>query len=130
MAVSPINFILLTAHRYKSYRAEGKGELAVYLPITSQNVAAQSAIAGSVKNPVDGSFSVGRGAFTFPTGEWVTIHEYVKLNDPASAHNGEVKLFIDGNLTIDLQGVALATKEGATFQGIFFQTFFGGESVG
>lgn len=106
------------------------GELYAYLPPTAQNKAAMLAIQGTrVVGNNDDVFSVGRGAWKFPTGKWVTVSEYVKMNDPPSAHNGRVTVYIDGEEKIDLNHVALATREGATFQGITFSTFFGGTST-
>lgn len=68
-------------------RTDGAGELYAYLPLTDQNAAALLNVPPlTIENP-DYGFSVGRGAFTFPAGEWVTIAERIKLNDPAS-YNG------------------------------------------
>ena len=66
--------------------------------------------------------------FEWTSGEWLTVHEYAKLNEPASATNGRVTLSINGSVVVDLKNISLATREGATFQGFFFQTFFGGTS--
>ena len=112
----------------KNYREDGKGELYTYIPLTAANTAAQLRVPGTLQNDKYG-FSVGRGAFTFPTGEWVSIAEYVKLNDPAE-NNGEVRVYVNGEMKIELEGVALvadAYGESGTIQGMMWQTFFGGE---
>lgn len=109
------------------WRTEGAGELYTYLPLTEQNQQAQAAV--PPQSIVDSSFgySVGRGSFYFPPGEWVTVAERVKLNTPGE-HNGEVQLWVNGELTINLQGVSLRDSLESVVFGYHFQTFFGGGS--
>lgn len=108
------------------WRASGAGELYTYLPLTSSNADAQSKIANTIANS-DYGYSVGRGSFSFPAGEWVTVAQRVKLNTPG-AQDGEIKLWIGGEETINLANVTLRSDEGATIQGMQFQTFFGGST--
>ena len=69
------------------WRTNGAGELYAYLPLTDQNQKVLLAVPPqSIANPDFGT-SVGRGSFTFTSGQWVTIAERIKLNDPAS-YNG------------------------------------------
>ena len=56
------------------WRADGVGELYTYLPLTDANKAAQMAVSGTVANN-DYGYSVGRGAFTWNAGEWVSVAE-------------------------------------------------------
>ena len=56
------------------WRADGKGELYTYLPLTDANKDAQMQVPGTILND-DYGFSVGRGAFTFTAGEWITVAE-------------------------------------------------------
>ena len=42
-------------------------------------------------------FSVGRGAFVFPRGRWVTVAERVKLNDPGEENGTNNDPFIPCN---------------------------------
>lgn len=121
LAILRINFVC---------RRNGAGEIYAYLPKTEQNLAAQKAVSGFVENDRFGN-SIGRGLFTWPTGQWVSVAQYVKLNDPPTAYNGEVKVYINGALVINVTGLALTTRanESSTFQGMQFQTFFGGVSI-
>ena len=84
------------------------------------------AVPGSVSHGDYFGYSVGRGAFTFPSGEWVEVEEILRLNSPPSEHNGEVLVYINGDLKINMTGVALVTSEEARIQGMMWQTFFGG----
>lgn len=110
-------------------RSEGAGELYTYLPLTSANAAAAKAVTtGKTIENSDYGFSVGRGAFTFPTGEWVTVTERIKLND-VGKKNGQVRLWVNGASAIELYNVSLRESEDSIIQGMEFQTFFGGKSM-
>ena len=130
------------------WRADGKGELYTYLPLTDENREAQMQVPGTVLND-DYGFSVGRGSFTFTAGEWITVAEVrvligslslsvtvlnsvclplyhkqrVKLSSP-SANDGIIQVFVNGQLVIDLQNVQIP----GPIQGYQFQTFFGGST--
>ena len=108
------------------WRTEGAGELYTYIPLTDENREAQLAVPGSIEDSTYG-FSIARGSFYFPPGEWVTIAERVKLNSP-EAHDGEVQIWINGELTIELKGIALRESLDSLIQGLHFQTFFGGST--
>lgn len=106
------------------WRKSGEGEVYTYLPLTSTNEKVQLAVPGTVGNPEFG-ISVGRGAYSFAPGEWVTVLERMKLND-VGKNNGEIRLFVNGEPAITLYGVSMRTSEESVFQGMHFQTFFGG----
>ena len=108
------------------------GELYAYLPLLQQNADAVAKVPPVTdENPVYG-FSIGRGAFTFPTGKWITVAQRIKLNDPPSAFNGEVEVFVNGNSTIRVTGVAMRTgkETNSVIRGMHFETFFGGKTRG
>lgn len=107
------------------WRSEGAGELYTYIPLTDENRDAQLAVPPESIDDSSFGFSVGRGSYYFPPGEWVTIAERVKLNT-IGAHDGQVQIWINGELTIDLQGVSLRESADSVVQGMHFQTFFGG----
>lgn len=113
------------------WRTNGAGELYTYLPLTGANNASQLAVPGSIANS-DYGYSIGRGSFTFPTGEWVTLAERVLLNtigkDGSVGQDGEIQVWVNGELTIDLQNVQLRSDAAATAMGMHFQTFFGGST--
>ncbi|EJD05556.1 uncharacterized protein FOMMEDRAFT_145058 [Fomitiporia mediterranea MF3/22] len=108
------------------WRTNGTGELYTYLPITEGNNASQAAVPGTV---VDSSYgySVGRGAFTWPSAEWVAVVERLKLNAIGKT-NGEIDLWVEGKKVISLADVTLREEANATIQGFHFQTFFGGST--
>lgn len=107
------------------WRTNGAGELYTYLPPSSKandnvcNVAPQSHC-----NPEYGA-SVGRGAFTFKTGDWNTISQRVRLND-AGKQNGELEVFIEGKSVINVGGLELRDNDAGRIRGLMMQTFFGG----
>ena len=74
-------------------------------------------------NPTYGA-SVGRGSFTFPTGEWTTIAQRVQLNDVGQA-NGEIQLWANGQSVVNVKGLILRDSESGRHRGIQMQTFFG-----
>ncbi|MFY0991471.1 polysaccharide lyase [Halomonas sp. C05BenzN] len=69
--------------------------------------------------------SVGRGAWTFPSGEWVTIEQEIVLNDHDQA-NGLARLWIDGQPVLEQRDIVYRTTPDLTIDGLMFSTFFGG----
>ncbi|KAJ3511261.1 hypothetical protein NLJ89_g4204 [Agrocybe chaxingu] len=114
------------------WRANGQGEFYTYLPpYTDSRFAANEKLCNvapsSDCNPTYGA-SVGRGSFTFPTGQWATISERVRLNDVGRA-NGEVQLFVNGKSVINVSGLILRDSAAGRIRGMQMQTFFGGTST-
>ncbi|KAF8514708.1 hypothetical protein BU17DRAFT_52395 [Hysterangium stoloniferum] len=108
------------------WRAGGKAEIYMYLPIFESNARRLMAVPGSHQNP-DYGFSVGRGCHIFTPGKWAAISERVKLND-IGEENGEVELWIDGVSVLKVDGLVLRTSDKSLIQGLHFQTFFGGST--
>ncbi|KAJ7700859.1 hypothetical protein B0H17DRAFT_1046864 [Mycena rosella] len=111
------------------WRTNGMGEIYSYLP--DYEVAGFEANKGvcnvaplSECNPTYGA-SVGRGSFTFPTGQWTTVSQRVQLNDVGQA-NGAMQLWVNGKSVIDVSGIILRDSDAGRHRGIQFQTFFGG----
>ncbi|WVQ74328.1 hypothetical protein IAR50_003927 [Cryptococcus sp. DSM 104548] len=95
------------------WRTDGAGEIYDYLPV-------------SYTGTDDGyGESIDRGAFTWATGQWVTVANRVKLNDVGTA-NGEQEITINGESKISITGVTFATEDNTKIYGIMAQTFFGG----
>ena len=109
------------------WREKGAGELYSYLPMNNQNDKAQLAVPPQSFGHGDFGYSVGRGSFTFPAGQYVAIAQRIRLNDPR-AFNGEVQVWANGEKVIDLQGISMRSSEDSVVQGMHFQTFFGGSS--
>lgn len=105
------------------WRAGGLGEVYAYIPVTKTLCSGSNVICNS-----DYGTSLGRGSFTFQRGAWNNISLFVQLNDPAKA-NGVVQLYYNGVEAISFDNVVLRTKSTiASIGGIFFSTFFGGDT--
>jgi hypothetical protein len=107
------------------WRANGDGELYNYFPPEAENDYC-SFPPKSVCNKNFGD-SIGRGAFQFKAGQWNTVSQRLKLNDPGQK-NGEQELFINGQSVIRLTNVMITSNPSAKIFGIMAQTFFGGGS--
>ncbi|MGQ7249847.1 polysaccharide lyase [Halomonas sp. V046] len=96
------------------WRENGQGELYEY-------------VADSRESDDDSDYgdSVGRGLFSFPTGQWVTLEQEVILNDPGQ-ENGVVRVWVDGRPVLEQQGMVYRTSDDVTIDGLMFSTFFGG----
>jgi len=70
------------------YRQGGSGEIYAYMPEFEKNSKELLAVPPKSYGNHQFGFSVGRGAFVFSPGRWVTIAERVKLNDPGE-ENGD-----------------------------------------
>jgi hypothetical protein len=90
------------------WRSGGDGEVYAYLP-TSQ----------------DHGTSLGRGCWFFPTNQWVSIQQRVRLNTPG-ASDGEVTVWQDGRQVFSQGGMTYRTTDQLKIDGLFFSTFFGG----
>nr|WP_298413542.1 hypothetical protein [uncultured Halomonas sp.] len=90
------------------WREDGQGELYEY-----------------VVKDADYGKSVGRGSWTFPTGQWVTIEQEVILNDPGQK-NGIARVWIDGAPVLEQQNIVYRTNDHVYADGLMFSTFFGG----
>jgi len=109
------------------WRTDGEGELYTYLPLTDENAAVQLTVPPLTVENTDYGFSVGRGSFNFTAGEWFTITERILLNDPDS-YNGQVRIWINGQSVIELEGVSMRNSSDSVVMGMHFQTFFGGST--
>jgi hypothetical protein len=110
------------------WRKEGAGEVYTYLPHGFEENDVQCHVKPfSTCNPTYGA-SVGRGAFYFESGKWMTVAQRIRLNDVGEA-NGEIELFVGGESTIKVSGLVLRDSAAGRIHGIQIQTFFGGARV-
>ncbi|CAG0930877.1 MAG: polysaccharide lyase [Rhodocyclaceae bacterium] len=72
--------------------------------------------------------SIGRGSFHFSKGEWHTVTESIRLNDPTMA-DGVMHLTLDGKLVIDQNSLLIRDREDVFSDGFIFESFFGGNDV-
>ena len=91
------------------WRAGGAGEVYAYLP----------ELAGY-------GDSLGRGSWTFSTGEWNEIAQRVELNSPGKA-DGTVAVTLNGSEVFRQSGLIYRSAPDLHIDGVFFSTFFGGE---
>ena len=79
------------------YRQGGSGEIYTYMPECEKNAEQLLAVPPKSHGNYQYGFSVGRGAFVFPRGRWVTIAKRVKLNDPGEENGTNNESFIPCN---------------------------------
>jgi hypothetical protein len=107
------------------WRTNGAGELYTYLPPSfpsNDNVC--DVPPQSECNPTYGA-SVGRGSYTWQSGQWQTIAQRVRLND-AGEENGEFEMFYNGESLFTVGGLVLRDNAAGRIRGIQMQSFFGG----
>ena len=69
------------------WRTNGMGELYLYAPRALQSSGLCSTPPLTYCNSVDG-MSIGRGSWTFKTGQWTNIRQDIWLNTPGVADGG------------------------------------------
>ncbi|TFK65183.1 hypothetical protein BDN72DRAFT_845832 [Pluteus cervinus] len=111
------------------WRAQGKGELYTYLPLTENNATRLAAVQPFSKQNPDYGFTVGRGAFSFEParGHWLTLAFRIKLN-VIGQEDGEIQLWANGKSVILVDGLSFRDSEESRIRGMHFQTFFGGHT--
>lgn len=96
------------------WRQHGDGELYGYFP----------ACGGEEKGNKWG-LSIGRGNWQFGPGKWVTLEQYIVMNDP-ERRDGQLYVWADGRLVISCENVQFRNNENFGVDGFYFSTFFGG----
>jgi hypothetical protein len=91
------------------WRQDGLGELYAYVPERASRH----------------GLSLGRGAWRFPVGRWVTVEQELVLNDPSLA-DGIARIWIDGVLRFEATGLVFRRDPEVRIAGLMFSTFFGG----
>lgn len=76
--------------------------------------------------PDEAGSSIGRGAWTWPTGRWACVEQHVVLNDPGDT-DGRVTVWLDGREVLVAGGLLFRTVPDLQIEGLFFSTFFGGD---
>lgn len=92
------------------WRRGGDGELYAYLPEAATSHGQ----------------SLGRGAWRFPVGRWVSVEEEIVLNDPAAA-DGIARIWIDSELRFEATDIVFRRDPEVRIEGLMFSTFFGGQ---
>lgn len=127
MAVSLANTNGGEGHAKNCYSPGGDGELYAYLPPghpgTDYTLLAVPPY--SAQNS-DYGFSVGRRSWTFEAGRWTQVTQHVRLNGPGM-EDGSIHIYIDGQPVIQADNISIRDLASSTFDGVHFQTFFGGK---
>lgn len=90
------------------WREDGAGEVYAYLPTSSEH-----------------GTSLGRGAWSWPTGTWSCIEQRVTLNTPGT-QNGSIQVWLDDLPVLNTGGLEFRSTDDLRIEGLFFSTFFGG----
>lgn len=90
------------------WRENGAAEVYAYLPTSSEH-----------------GTSIGRGAWSWPTGRWSCIEQRVSLNTPGT-QDGSVQVWLDGRPVLSTGGLEFRDTPDLRIDGLFFSTFFGG----
>ena len=76
------------------------------------------------------TLEIDRGAFYFPRGSWFTVEHEVVLNKPGVS-DGVARVWIDGRLKIERDGLVWRTTSALTLTGALVDASYGGiESAG
>lgn len=97
------------------WRKEGAGEIYAYMPESKQRDGLCDE-EGNICNPNYG-YSLGRGTWTFKTGEWVTLKQRVKLNTPGQ-QNGQVEVLVNGKQAYNEKQLAFLSKKTGRLTGL------------
>jgi hypothetical protein len=91
------------------WRTDGAGEVYAYLP--------------EQRGYGD---SLGRGSWTFSTGDWNLITQHIELNTPGKA-DGSVTVSLNDSEVFRQSGLSYRSSADLHIDGVFFSTFFGGD---
>ncbi|KAI8996098.1 hypothetical protein BC832DRAFT_595668 [Gaertneriomyces semiglobifer] len=124
------------------FREDGMGEVYLYVPRTLQHSSFCDIKPQTMCNDVYGA-SVGRGSFKFRRGEWTELVQIIGLNSHQGGESGNSKSRSsapkpkqDGTLTVKVNGETVISfnkmvwtvSDDIQFEGIEFETFFGGST--
>ncbi|KAI0036890.1 polysaccharide lyase family 14 protein [Vararia minispora EC-137] len=103
------------------WRTNGAGEIYAYVP-RDNNICGAS---GVQCNDEFGA-SIGRGDFTFVSGQWNKVTMVIWLNSPVDTANGRAQMYYNDILAIDQSNMVFRTSDNLTANGLYLSTFFGG----
>lgn len=70
--------------------------------------------------------SLGRGAWSWPTGRWVRVEQEVHLNTPGE-DDGSIEVRVDGETVLEERDLVFRDTDDLQVEGVFLSTFFGGD---
>lgn len=90
------------------WRTGGAAEVYAYLPTSKEH-----------------GTSLGRGSWSWPTGQWTCVEQEVHLNTPGRS-NGLVRVWLNGRQVLLDNHLTYRSTSRLRIEGVFFSTFFGG----
>ncbi|KAI8997928.1 hypothetical protein BC832DRAFT_566875 [Gaertneriomyces semiglobifer] len=112
------------------FRRNGDGEIYIYAPDKPQHKDWCHVPPRTLCNEDGYGTSMGRGAFRFLPGRWTHISQTLILNTFDSKGNpnqdGVILVYEGGRKVIEYRKAVLAASPKVRFEGIDFETFFGG----
>ncbi|KAJ3187317.1 hypothetical protein HDU85_006605 [Gaertneriomyces sp. JEL0708] len=112
------------------FRRNGDGEIYIYAPDKPQHPDWCHVPPRTLCNDDGYGTSMGRGAFRFLPGRWTHISQTLILNTFDSKGNpnqdGVILVYEGGRKVIEYRKAVLAASPKVKFEGIDFETFFGG----
>ncbi|KAI8909432.1 hypothetical protein DFJ77DRAFT_433363 [Powellomyces hirtus] len=110
------------------FRTKGLGEIYLYVDRKLQDKSFCQVKPVTLCNPQYGA-SMGRGAYSFTPGSWMSLTQTITLNTfkgKKPNKDGRVQVYANGKKVIDFDKVVFIPKPTIGFEGIDFETFFGG----
>lgn len=97
------------------WREDGDGEIYAYLPTSEQ----RDDLCDEDNNVCnsDYGYSLGRGAFKFDTGSWVSVRQVLSMNT-VGKQDGSVTLYINDDKVIDIPKLVFRTESAGRVVGI------------
>ena len=77
--------------------------------------------------PTSVSWGTVIGTVPLARGRWTSVVEEVRLNTVGQA-DGQIKVWADGRLVVDRQGLVFRTTDSLKIDGLYFDTFYGGQT--
>eukprot|EP01134_Creolimax_fragrantissima_P002850 CFRG2850T1 len=111
------------------WREDGAGEAYLYLPMADQESSFCSKCSGNSEGTTCSDIahcSLNRGSFSFNSGAWNKIKMQVKLNSPGD-NDGTWTLYHNDKKVMS-EKLAYRKSSKVPLSGMFFSTFFGGDS--
>ncbi|KAI9105334.1 hypothetical protein DFS34DRAFT_575047 [Phlyctochytrium arcticum] len=111
------------------FRTKGLGEIYLYVDRSAQDSSFCKVKPVTLCNPQYGA-SMGRGAYHFTPGEWMSLAQTITLNTFGKGgkpnQDGKVVVYANGKKVIEFTKAVFTTDPKIGFTGIDFETFFGG----
>ncbi|CAE6455808.1 unnamed protein product [Rhizoctonia solani] len=111
------------------WRKDGQGEVYTYLPPSGESTN-KKAVCSPSNAHCNGEYgwSLGRGDWSWKTGQWQTIAQKVTLNTPGNA-DGSIVTYYNGGVVSEAKDIIVRASADSVPRGAMVQTFFGGHDA-